>query len=258
MSFPLLNTETYKPALVASPKEVLFALDGALGQYLKAAAPALVRGGGGSGASAVERGMRCVAHVFNNVLLYTRNLDAALYHATRASVYYCEFVSQISDDGRHYLQLTSRDAVLFTYKKTIYDLNTEEKTTFSADTSLKAMLGWLAAASSVCLALRARCIAEACLDDRAALRELERSQRAVVSALAACSPSVLGDICVALESIADAGGSGAAASAIVVAIARRVRRCGGQLSLRILGRKLTEQPSLLAGPPARVAAEIVV
>jgi hypothetical protein len=256
MSFPLLNTKTYKPALTASPKDVLSALDGVLGQYLNTTAPISKSGRGG--ASAVERGMRCVAHVFNNVLLYTRSLDAALYHGARASVYYCEFVSQISDDGRHYLQLTSRDAVLFTYKKTIYDLNTEEKTQFAADASLKTTLEWLAAASSVCLALRARCISENCLDDAAALRELERSQRAVVAAIAMCSSAVLGGVCVALESIADAGGSAAAASAIVVAIARRVKRCGGQLNLRVLGRKLTEQPLLLSGPPARVAAEIVV
>ncbi len=256
MSFPLLNTATYRPTLTASRREVLHALDGVLCQFLKTAAPALAKGD--SRAAAVQTGMRCVAHVFNNVLLFTRNLDAAVHHGTRATVYYCEFVSQISDDGRHYLQLTSKDAVLFTYKKTIYDLNTDERAQFVASSELKNTLAWLASASSVCLALRARCIAEAGLGDPAVLRELERSQRGVVSALAPCTAAVLGDICVALESISDAGGNGLAASALVVAIARRVRRCGGQLSLRALARKLMEQPSLLAGPPARVAAEVVV
>ena len=36
---------------------------------------------------------------------------------------YIEFIEQISDDSVTFLQLSSRDATLFVYKKTIFDLN---------------------------------------------------------------------------------------------------------------------------------------
>ena len=36
-------------------------------------------------------------------------------------------MGQISEDNNSYLQLTSKDAMLFVYKKTIFDINTDFK-----------------------------------------------------------------------------------------------------------------------------------
>lgn len=73
------------------------------------------------------RGLETIIHVFQTIFYYTKNLDLTFYHCQKAYYFYIEFIEQISDDNITFLQLTSRDAVLFVYKKTIYDLNNEYK-----------------------------------------------------------------------------------------------------------------------------------
>ena len=57
--------------------------------------------------------------------MYTKNLELTIYQCKKALYYYIEFIGQISDVSLHhsYLQLNSKDATLFVYKKTIYDIN---------------------------------------------------------------------------------------------------------------------------------------
>ena len=45
------------------------------------------------------------------------------FHCKKAYYYYIEFIGQISDDSHSYLQLTSKDATLFVYKKTIFEVD---------------------------------------------------------------------------------------------------------------------------------------
>ena len=47
------------------------------------------------------------------------------YHIKKGYLYYIEFVGQISEDNNSYLQLSSKDAMLFVYKKTIFELNND-------------------------------------------------------------------------------------------------------------------------------------
>jgi len=68
------------------------------------------------------RGIRSTTTVFRMVLLQTRNLDAAIYHAMKATCYYFEFVAQMSNDKNNLLKLNSRDAVVFVLKKSVFDL----------------------------------------------------------------------------------------------------------------------------------------
>jgi hypothetical protein len=66
-------------------------------------------------------------HVFSVIFYYTKNLELTFYHSQKAYYYYVEFIEQISDDNLTLLQLSSRDAILFVYKKTIFDINNEYK-----------------------------------------------------------------------------------------------------------------------------------
>ncbi len=75
----------------------------------------------------VERGLETIIHVFSLIFYYTKNLELTFYHSQKAYYFYIEFIEQISDDNVTFLQLSSKDAVLFVYKKTIYDLNNEYK-----------------------------------------------------------------------------------------------------------------------------------
>lgn len=73
------------------------------------------------------RGLDTISHVFKFILLYTKNLDLAYYHSQKAFYFYVEFITQITDDQHSFLQLSSRDAILFVYKRTIFEINYDQR-----------------------------------------------------------------------------------------------------------------------------------
>lgn len=75
----------------------------------------------------ITRGLDTIVNVFNHLLLYTNNVDATHYHCQKAFYLYVEFVGQISEDEKMFLQLSSQDAMTYVYKKTIYDINNDLK-----------------------------------------------------------------------------------------------------------------------------------
>ena len=76
-------------------------------------------------------GVQCLTHVYKILLLYTKNLHLTLYHSQRAFYFYVEFMEQMSDDMHTFLQLTPKDASLFVYKKTIYEINNDYRTNYN-------------------------------------------------------------------------------------------------------------------------------
>ena len=75
----------------------------------------------------VIRGLDTITHVFSYILYYTKNIDLTYFHCQKSFYFYVEFVGQISDDEKSFLQLTSRDATTYVYKKTIFEINKEIK-----------------------------------------------------------------------------------------------------------------------------------
>ena len=75
----------------------------------------------------VVRGLDTITNVFYNLLLYTKNIDVTYFHCQKAYYFYVEFVCQISEDEKKFLQLSSRDASTYVYKKTIFDIPIELK-----------------------------------------------------------------------------------------------------------------------------------
>jgi len=75
----------------------------------------------------IIRGLDTIISIFNFILLYSKNLDLTYFHCQRAYYFYVEFVGQISEDEKTFLQLTSRDAITYVYKKTIFEINNEIK-----------------------------------------------------------------------------------------------------------------------------------
>lgn len=73
----------------------------------------------------IERGIETITHVFTMLLYYSRNIDMAYYHGQRSFYFYVEFIGQISEDQHTFLNLSSRDAAMFVYKKTIFELSTD-------------------------------------------------------------------------------------------------------------------------------------
>lgn len=75
----------------------------------------------------IVRGLDTIINVFNYILLYTKNIDLVYFHCQKAFYFYVEFVGQISEDEKMFLQLTSRDATTYVYKKTIFEITPEIK-----------------------------------------------------------------------------------------------------------------------------------
>ena len=71
----------------------------------------------------VHKGISTIGHVFLTLYLYTNNLELTAFHSQKAAFYYVEFIGQIGDDHHSFLQLNSKDAVLFVYKKTIFEID---------------------------------------------------------------------------------------------------------------------------------------
>jgi hypothetical protein len=75
----------------------------------------------------MNRGLDTITNVFNNLLYYTKNIELTYYHCQKSYYYYIEFIEQITDDKNIFLQLTSRDASTYVYKKTIYEITNEKR-----------------------------------------------------------------------------------------------------------------------------------
>lgn len=73
------------------------------------------------------RGLDTITHVFTMILFYTKNIDITYYHSQKSFYFYVEFIEQIIDIQHTFLNLHSRDASIFVYKKTIYEIQSEYK-----------------------------------------------------------------------------------------------------------------------------------
>jgi len=71
------------------------------------------------------KGIETILHIFNNIVFYTNNPSIAEYHSIRAIYLYKEYISQIVDESNSFLNLNTRDSILFIYKKTIFDIKKE-------------------------------------------------------------------------------------------------------------------------------------
>jgi hypothetical protein len=75
----------------------------------------------------ITRGLDTITNVFNNIFYYTKNIDLTYFHCQKSFYFYVEFVGQISEDEKMFLQLSSRDATTYVYKKTIFEIICEYK-----------------------------------------------------------------------------------------------------------------------------------
>jgi hypothetical protein len=71
------------------------------------------------------KGIEIISNIFLQVLMYTRNLDVTLHCCNQGIFYYIEYINQIQHKDKEFVfvNLTMQDAILYIYKKTIYDIN---------------------------------------------------------------------------------------------------------------------------------------
>ena len=125
--FILYNTSNYKEVFNNSVPEILNKFVDVILEYMRFISEKRIMKNKLYYRFIFERGIETLIHVFSVILYYTKNLELTFYHTQKAYYFYIEFIEQISDDNVTFLQLSSRDATMFVYKKTIFDLNNEYK-----------------------------------------------------------------------------------------------------------------------------------
>ena len=75
----------------------------------------------------IIRGLETITNVFSIILYYTKNIDLTYFQCQKSFYYYIEFIGQITEEQHSFLQLNSRDAITYVYKKTIFEINNDFK-----------------------------------------------------------------------------------------------------------------------------------
>ena len=131
VSYILYNVSNYRTNIENSVQDILHRFVSVIIEYMQFMSEKITMKNKSYYKFVFERGLETLLHVFSVIFYYTKNLDLTFYHTQKAYYFYIEFIEQISDDNVTFLQLSSRDAILFVYKKTIFELNNEYKKNMS-------------------------------------------------------------------------------------------------------------------------------
>jgi hypothetical protein len=123
----LNNVDNYKPIIQNTPCEILTKFTKVLIEYMRLISEKNNIKNKQYYIFIFERGIETLIHIFSMIFYYTKNLELTYYHSQKAYYFYIEFIEQISDDTITFLQLSSRDALMFVYKKTIFEINNDYK-----------------------------------------------------------------------------------------------------------------------------------
>ena len=126
-NYLIYSVSNYKSTIDNSVQEILTKFVSAIVEYIRFISEKITMKNKLYYMFIFERGLETLMHIFSITFYYTKNLELTFYHTQKAYYFYIEFIEQISDDNVTFLQLSSRDASLFVYKKTIFELNHEYK-----------------------------------------------------------------------------------------------------------------------------------
>ena len=88
----------------------------------------------------IINGIQTASHILNMLIIYTKNIDLTFHHIERSFIYYVEFINQIMINNSS-LNLNSKDASIFIYKKILYDIDDLQKKNNNVDIELDTRLG---------------------------------------------------------------------------------------------------------------------
>ena len=72
----------------------------------------------------IIRGLNTMTHVFQTIFYFTKNIELSYYYTQKSFYLYIEFVTQINNDENTFLQLNTKDAIMYVYKKTVFEIDT--------------------------------------------------------------------------------------------------------------------------------------
>jgi hypothetical protein len=127
MNYSLHNIENYKKEIHVDLSKISQKYSELLIEYFKFILENIKTKNNNFTKFIIIRGLDTITNVFLNLYLYTKNIDITYFHCQKSFYFYVEFVGQISEDEKMFLQLTSRDASVYVYKKTIFEITNECK-----------------------------------------------------------------------------------------------------------------------------------
>ena len=126
-NYSLHNSENYKSELQFNLDEAIQKYSQLIIEYFKFIMENIKTNNAKFAKFIIIRGLDTITNVFLYILHFTKNIALTYFHSQKSYYFYIEFVGQIADDEKTFLQLTSKDATTYVYKKTIYDINNEFK-----------------------------------------------------------------------------------------------------------------------------------
>jgi len=120
--YSLHNLENYKKELHDSVEEIVKKYKEIIQDFLQFILEKLKFKSNVYSKFIILRGVDTITNIFNIILYYTKNLELTFYHCQKSYYYYVEFIEQISEDKHVFLQLNSRDASTYVFKKSIFEL----------------------------------------------------------------------------------------------------------------------------------------
>jgi hypothetical protein len=124
-NYSLYNIENYRKNFDCDIGDVVGKYSELLSEYYKFAIDNIKLKNTAFSRFIINRGLDTITNVFYNIFYYTKNVDLTYFHCQKSFYFYVEFVGQISEDEKMFLQLTSRDAATYVYKKTIFEINND-------------------------------------------------------------------------------------------------------------------------------------
>ena len=82
----------------------------------------------------IQKGIQALTHIFKIILIRSDDLNDTIDITQKCFFYYVEFVTQISNSNDH-IQLSLNDAIIFLYKKSIFQYDDKENTEHTIDFS---------------------------------------------------------------------------------------------------------------------------
>ena len=126
-NYSLQNSENYRKDFNCNISEVVEKYSELIVEYFKFIMENIKTKNSSLTKFIIIRGLDSITNVFLHILYFTKNIDLTYFHSQKSYYFYVEFVGQISDDEKTFLQLTSRDATTYVYKKTVFDVSNELK-----------------------------------------------------------------------------------------------------------------------------------
>jgi hypothetical protein len=125
VEFILYNTQNYKDNLVYDLFDILNNYLSIVFNYLKYISENKLFINKHNYKYIINKGIATISHIFKFILMYSKNIELTTYYGQKSYYFYIEFIEQISQDNNIFLKLNTNDAILFVYKKTIFEINND-------------------------------------------------------------------------------------------------------------------------------------